>query len=161
MIPRGVLMRCERCDAVLRRGRVGPRCDPCTRVGIGEGVALLLHQLGIEDALWVRWAACGEPHVDRNGWFPEGSSDAKSMIRTHGGFTDAEHRAKAVCARCPVREPCLKEGLSRPGQPGVWAGTTLRERRAAIAAGTTESLLEQMEVQAIKLGLRQQQELIA
>ena len=127
------MTRCLRCHLPVRRSE-RPICRACD---------------------WVLLAACAEPHVDPDDWFPEGSSDAKSMIRTRGGFTDAEHRAKAVCARCPVREPCLKEGLSRPGQPGVWAGTTLRERRAAIAAGTTESLLEQMEVQAIVLGLKE------
>jgi WhiB family redox-sensing transcriptional regulator len=34
--------------------------------------------------------------------------------------------AKAICARCPVREPCLEAGAR---ELGVWGGTSERERR--------------------------------
>ncbi|MGP8149677.1 MAG: WhiB family transcriptional regulator, partial [Acidimicrobiales bacterium] len=40
--------------------------------------------------------------------------------------------AKAICATCPVREPCLEVALgSMDGGaiPGIWGGTSARERR--------------------------------
>lgn len=37
--------------------------------------------------------------------------------------------AKALCAKCPVRQNCLDEVLTYDPTPfGVWAGTTTRER---------------------------------
>jgi WhiB family transcriptional regulator, redox-sensing transcriptional regulator len=38
--------------------------------------------------------------------------------------------AKAVCARCPVREQCLRYALENGLDHGVFGGTTERERRA-------------------------------
>ena len=37
--------------------------------------------------------------------------------------------ARALCARCTVREPCLAFALTHAGVIGVWAGTTDKERR--------------------------------
>ena len=31
-------------------------------------------------------------------------------------------RAKAICARCPVREPCFENALARREPYGVWGG---------------------------------------
>ena len=36
--------------------------------------------------------------------------------------------AKAVCAGCPVRAPCLADGLTT--RHGIWGGLSERERRA-------------------------------
>jgi WhiB family redox-sensing transcriptional regulator len=44
---------------------------------------------------------------------------------------DAEE-AKAVCANCPVREPCLEWALGTREHDGVWGGATERERRRMI-----------------------------
>jgi WhiB family transcriptional regulator, redox-sensing transcriptional regulator len=41
---------------------------------------------------------------------------------------DAEE-AKAVCALCPVRQPCLEYALVNREREGVWGGMTDRERR--------------------------------
>jgi len=38
--------------------------------------------------------------------------------------------AKAVCARCPVREQCLRHALDNGLNDGIFGGTTERERRA-------------------------------
>jgi len=38
--------------------------------------------------------------------------------------------AKAVCARCPVREACLEYALETDQPFGVWGGTTEAERRS-------------------------------
>ena len=37
--------------------------------------------------------------------------------------------AKAICATCAVREPCLEFALATREAEGVWGGTTGRERR--------------------------------
>jgi WhiB family transcriptional regulator, redox-sensing transcriptional regulator len=39
-------------------------------------------------------------------------------------------QAKAVCARCPVREQCLRYALDNGLDDGIFGGTTERERRA-------------------------------
>ncbi len=38
--------------------------------------------------------------------------------------------AKAVCASCPVREPCLEYALDTAQDHGVWGGLSEEERRA-------------------------------
>ena len=50
-------------------------------------------------------------------------------------FPDRENsvdipRAKAVCATCTVREPCLEDALQTPfaDDEGIWGGTTKQER---------------------------------
>lgn len=42
---------------------------------------------------------------------------------------DDARPAKAVCAECPVREPCLEEAMAQPERLGVWGGLSERERR--------------------------------
>lgn len=37
--------------------------------------------------------------------------------------------AKAVCAGCPVRKPCLDYALGTAQKYGIWGGTTYQERR--------------------------------
>jgi WhiB family redox-sensing transcriptional regulator len=37
--------------------------------------------------------------------------------------------ARALCARCMVRQPCLAMALADPELQGVWAGTSAKERR--------------------------------
>ena len=39
-------------------------------------------------------------------------------------------RAKAICARCPVRNPCLSFALANSDAHGIWGGTTGDERVA-------------------------------
>ncbi|HWM03863.1 MAG TPA: WhiB family transcriptional regulator [Actinophytocola sp.] len=41
-------------------------------------------------------------------------------------------RAKAVCARCPVRARCLDHALDNGLDHGIFGGTTERERRDLI-----------------------------
>jgi WhiB family redox-sensing transcriptional regulator len=40
--------------------------------------------------------------------------------------------AKAICAACAVREPCLEYALATREKDGVWGGLTARERRRVI-----------------------------
>lgn len=36
--------------------------------------------------------------------------------------------AKAVCAECPVAEPCLEHAIEHREKNGVWGGATEKER---------------------------------
>ena len=45
---------------------------------------------------------------------------------------EAAAQAKAICALCPVREPCLEYAVSTREKEGVWGGMTARERRRLI-----------------------------
>lgn len=40
--------------------------------------------------------------------------------------------AKAICATCPVREPCLEYALANRERDGVWGGCTEKERRRIV-----------------------------
>jgi WhiB family transcriptional regulator, redox-sensing transcriptional regulator len=42
---------------------------------------------------------------------------------------DEAEVAKAVCAQCPVRQPCLEYALTNRERDGVWGGATEKERR--------------------------------
>jgi WhiB family redox-sensing transcriptional regulator len=45
-----------------------------------------------------------------------------------------EAYAKAICARCPAREPCLDYALRTRDPHGVWGGLNEMERRAVLRA---------------------------
>lgn len=52
--------------------------------------------------------------------------DAELFFPARGQSTN---EAKGVCARCPVREPCLDYALTHGIKHGVWGGLSERERR--------------------------------
>ena len=58
-------------------------------------------------------ALCAQTDPDL--WFPEPNESPSA--------------AKRVCARCPVRAPCLRKGLALQVQYGIWGGATLDELR--------------------------------
>ena len=62
---------------------------------------------------WRHQAACRG--IDPDIFFPE-----------HEEPGDA---AKAVCLRCPVRQPCLEWALATREKEGVWGGCDERDRR--------------------------------
>ncbi len=68
---------------------------------------------------WRDDAACR--HTAPDLFFPVGST---------GQAVEQIAAAKAVCARCPVREPCLEFALLTHQDAGVWGGTSEDERRA-------------------------------
>lgn len=71
------------------------------------------------DQSWRDEAACRGK--DPNLFFPEGQ----------GGSTNSQAAAaKAVCAGCPVREPCLEYALIVAMKDGVWGGLSVKERQA-------------------------------
>ena len=69
-----------------------------------------------EDRLvWVSKAKCRD--VDPDELFVRGAE---------------QHKAKVVCAACPVKAECLAEALDNEIEWGVWGGLTERERRALL-----------------------------
>ena len=50
----------------------------------------------------------------------------------HPSDEDDGAAAKAICAQCPVREPCLEYALAAREKDGVWGGLTARERRRVL-----------------------------
>jgi WhiB family transcriptional regulator, redox-sensing transcriptional regulator len=74
-----------------------------------------MRTIRISRPAWIDEASCrgGDPAVIRL-FFPD-----------KGGSLQ---RAKAVCADCPVRIPCLEHALERPELQGIWGGATEPER---------------------------------
>ena len=75
---------------------------------------------------WWQAAACRT--ADPDIFFP---------VSTHGPGREDIARAKAVCARCPVRRQCLQFALATHQVHGVWGGTTEEERRLHMSARPT------------------------
>jgi WhiB family transcriptional regulator, redox-sensing transcriptional regulator len=50
----------------------------------------------------------------------------------HPHADDPADAAKAICAVCPVREPCLEYAITAREKQGVWGGLTEKERRRLI-----------------------------
>jgi WhiB family transcriptional regulator, redox-sensing transcriptional regulator len=75
--------------------------------------------LTMTDASWTDQAACREPGIDPELFFPVSES---------GPAVHEIALAKAICAHCPVSAPCRSWAL-RAGEPaGIWGGTTPAER---------------------------------
>jgi WhiB family redox-sensing transcriptional regulator len=68
------------------------------------------------DLSWRHRSACRG--VDPDIFYPVSDEEAEA--------------AKAVCAACPVRQPCLEYALVKRERDGVWGGATERERRRMI-----------------------------
>ena len=64
-------------------------------------------------ARWRQQAACHGTNLDL--FYPERGQSAGP--------------GRQVCARCPVRQPCLEYALSNRISSGIWGGLTERERR--------------------------------
>ncbi len=71
-------------------------------------------------ASWFERAACREPGVDPELFFPLGET---------GPSAREVAAAKAVCARCPVAAQCLDSAMQAGEPAGIWGGTTPAERR--------------------------------
>jgi WhiB family redox-sensing transcriptional regulator len=73
----------------------------------------MVHTERISKQDWREAAACRGADVEL--FFPANEEEADV--------------AKAVCASCPVREPCLEFALAARQLEGVWGGLTDTERR--------------------------------
>ena len=76
-------------------------------------------------ATWRDAALCLGSDVD---FFP--SEERYGKANWQGSpLVQAQLRAKAVCAQCPVAAECLDYAMAEPSLEGVWGGTIERERR--------------------------------
>jgi WhiB family redox-sensing transcriptional regulator len=71
---------------------------------------------------WRDDARCLDPQVDPDLFHPAGDMTTMTAAKA-----EQIEQAKAICARCAVRRPCLEEALAERRQ-GVWGGTTEDER---------------------------------
>jgi WhiB family redox-sensing transcriptional regulator len=72
---------------------------------------------------WQDKAACKGPQATA-AFFPPSHFERKDEKEAR------EHRAKAICATCPVRPPCLDYALSIREPHGIWGGLNELERKA-------------------------------
>ena|SRR5437867_4083987 len=72
-----------------------------------------------------------EQLVWRPAWMREGACTHPSLVGVNffPGVGEMTGPAKAVCARCGVREQCLEFALERRELHGVWGGTSVHQRR--------------------------------
>jgi WhiB family redox-sensing transcriptional regulator len=77
---------------------------------------------------WWPMAACADE--DPELFFP---------VTRAGPAALQEAQAKAVCARCPVSEPCLEWALRTGQEAGIWGGASEEDRRALRRVHGTES----------------------
>jgi WhiB family redox-sensing transcriptional regulator len=73
------------------------------------------------DELWQAKAACRGPHASV--FFPPSHLERKDEKARR------EERAKAICATCPVREPCLDYAVRIREPHGIWGGLNEVERK--------------------------------
>lgn len=80
-------------------------------------LAALALSIDLNDAryAWRAYGACARPDIDPELFFPE------------RGQSTGE--AKAICARCPVKDVCLEVALANGEKFGIWGGLSERERR--------------------------------
>jgi len=74
------------------------------------------------EELWQARAACRGPHTSL--FFPPSHFERKEDKELR------ESQAKAICATCPVRKPCLEYALRIREPHGIWGGLNEIERRA-------------------------------
>ena len=96
------------------------------------------HAEVVEESL-TRWLMMpGIPDIDdafrqmlrRPDWQSEAACRGEGTRKWVGDGEGAPYAAqKAVCAECPVREPCLAFALANKSLMGCWGGTTEAERR--------------------------------
>lgn len=73
------------------------------------------------DDLWQSKAACRGPQSSV--FFPPSHFERKDEKESR------EARAKAICATCPVRRPCLDYALRIREPHGIWGGLNEIERK--------------------------------
>jgi WhiB family redox-sensing transcriptional regulator len=80
--------------------------------------------LGRVGDAWQRQAACRGPEATL--FYPPAVPEPRPEREAR------ERRAKAICARCPVRAPCLEFALEIREPHGIWGGLNESERRALV-----------------------------
>ena len=70
-----------------------------------------------------------DPHAERDWWQDAECLHYSGLVDFFPARGESARDAKAVCARCPVREECLEYALQWEPLCGVWGGLSERERR--------------------------------
>lgn len=79
-------------------------------------------EFGFNFPEWHKDALRQEDGYDPDDWFPERGESSKAV--------------RAVCARCLVQRDCLAWALDEgPQLPGLWGGTSQRERKQLLKEG--------------------------
>jgi WhiB family redox-sensing transcriptional regulator len=78
------------------------------------------------DQLWQDKAACRGPQSSV--FFPPSHFERKDEKEFR------ENRAKAICAECSVRQPCLDFALRIREPHGIWGGLNEVERKQLLAS---------------------------
>ena len=77
------------------------------------------------EEVWQVKAACRGPQAAV--FFPPSSFERKDEKEAR------ETRAKAICATCPVRKPCLDYAIRIREPHGIWGGLNEVERKQLLA----------------------------
>ena len=64
------------------------------------------------------------------GWRDRAACRGADLHVFFPGRGESAEPARQICARCPVREPCLDYAISHGIVHGVWGGLAERDRRA-------------------------------
>src|SRR5664280_1333426 len=67
--------------------------------------------------------------INRPAWMDRGACRRESLDAFFPSRGVSTATAKAVCADCVVKTPCLDYALSESDLAGVWGGTSPEERR--------------------------------
>ena len=87
----------------------------------GEGKGDRLSSQRVATEAWQVKAACRGPQTAV--FFPPSYVERKDQKE------EREQRAKAICATCPVRRPCLDYALEIREPHGIWGGLNEVERK--------------------------------
>ena len=66
---------------------------------------------------WLTRAACR--HLPTDWWYPPAPITPAATVNMH--------RAKRICATCPVTDQCLEAGMDE--DYGIWGGLSPKQRR--------------------------------
>ena len=81
----------------------------------------------------VTLSAVAEALSVRPGWQAKGACRDGHTRMFFPGKGASQDEAKAVCAVCPVREPCLEWALATREPYGIWGGVSERGRKRMLA----------------------------
>jgi WhiB family redox-sensing transcriptional regulator len=82
----------------------------------------------VADEVWQAKAACRGPQSAY--FFPPSHPERRDEREAR------EAQAKAICATCPVRRPCLEYALRIREPHGIWGGLNEHERKQLLARRT-------------------------
>ena len=130
------------CGTTLSTYNAGPLCSAHTGAMLQPLLKYLIPQAWEDQAECKRlYGKVGIAPV----WAEPYSRERADPLGSH-----KVRKAKAMCARCPVRRECLTAALGSPVPlVGIWGGTLPHER----VTGDVDTLLEEMAEQARAKGL--------